>query len=392
VRVVHLAVGSIYGGVETFLVTLARHREAAVQLEQEFAVCFPGRFRDELTECGAPVHDLGAVQLRYPWSVFRARHRLAKLLRERQFDAVVCHMPWSAAVFGRVALRAGQKLIFWVHASMDGKDWIERWARLNRPDLAICNSRFTAPDLGNIYPGVRSRLIYYPVEMTASATDFAERSRIRAQFEVSTTDVLIIQVSRMEPWKGHSLHLDALARLKDVPNWKCWMVGGSQRHSEALYVDGLKSKAKELGIDDRIHFLGQRSDVKELLAAADIFCQPNIVGEPFGIVFIEALAAGLPVVATDMGGPKEILDKSCGILVPENDPGKLANILGQLIVDTSSRKRLGSAGIARAKMLCAPSDRILEFEEAVRSVLTGRIDEGSDVLPVGAEGSAEQHL
>ena len=134
-RILHLAVGSIYGGVETFLATLARHRGAAPQMQQEFAVCFPGRFKDELTDCGALVHDLGPVQLRYPWTVLRARHRLTKLLKEREVDAVICHMPWSAAMFGRVAQDAGRSLVFWAHASMDGKGWIERWAGRNRPTL-----------------------------------------------------------------------------------------------------------------------------------------------------------------------------------------------------------------------------------------------------------------
>ena len=235
-------------------------------------------------------------------------------------------------------------------------------------------------------------MIYYPVEMNPHAIDSAERNRVRAGLDVPTGEVLIIQVSRMEPWKGHSLHLDALARLKDVPNWRCWMVGGSQRHSEALYVEGLKSKAKALGIGDRVHFLGQRMDVRKLLRAADIFCQPNAVAEPFGIVFIEALTAGLPVVATDMGGPKEIVDKSCGVLVPQDDSATLAETLARLIADTNLRRRLGGAGPARANLLCAPRDRILELQEAIHGVLSGRLpNQQGGTIPVAIGRGTERH-
>jgi glycosyltransferase involved in cell wall biosynthesis len=263
---------------------------------------------------------------------------------------------------------------------MDGKNWVERWAKRNRPDLAIYNSRFTAPDLDNIYPGAARRLIYYPVEMKPAPSDPGERDRVRDVLNVPHNDVVIIQVSRMEAWKGHGLHLEALGKLKDVPNWRCWIVGGSQRASEALYVEGLKNKAKGLGIDSRVHFLGQRSDVADLLTAADIFCQPNARPEPFGIVFVEALAAGLPAVATDMGGPKEIIDRNCGVLSAPNDADALAGVLGRLIADTALRKQLGGAGPTRARRLCGPKDRILELQEAVQALLADHLKERAGVV------------
>ena len=97
------------------------------------------------------------------------------------------------------------------------------------------------------------------------------------------------------------------------------MVGGAQRPEEQEYMREIQEKAIQLGIGERVRFLGQRSDVPSLLAAADIFSQPNLGAEPFGIVFIEALAAGLPVVTTAMGGPQEIIDESCGFVAPPGD-------------------------------------------------------------------------
>ena len=128
--------------------------------------------------------------------------------------------------------------------------------------------------------------------------------------------VVIIQVSRMEPLKGQRVCLEALAQLRDDPGWTCWQVGGAQRPAEQRYLEELRAICDRLGISGRVKFLGQRSDIRELLARADIFCQPNLQPEAFGLTFIEALAAGLPVVGSAVGGTAEIVDERCGILTP----------------------------------------------------------------------------
>ena len=88
------------------------------------------------------------------------------------------------------------------------------------------------------------------------------------------------------------------------------------------YVDALVAAARRLGIDDRVRWLGERQDVRRLLGAADVHCQANVAPEPFGIAYVEALAAGLPVVASRAGGAMEIVDESCGVLVPAGDSGR----------------------------------------------------------------------
>jgi glycosyltransferase involved in cell wall biosynthesis len=117
-----------------------------------------------------------------------------------------------------------------------------------------------------------------------------------------------------------------------------------------------------------VKFVGQRSDVPELLAAADVHCQPNAGPEPFGIAFVEALYAGLPVVSTRLGGAAEILDASCGVLVPPADPAALAAALGALIDDPGARARLGAAGPARAAHLCDPAAALGRLEGLLAGV------------------------
>jgi glycosyltransferase involved in cell wall biosynthesis len=357
-RILHIGSGNLYGGIETTLVAMARRRSSCPALEQHFALCFPGRLEKELSATGAPVFLLGEVRISRVWTALKARRRLRQLLAQNAYDAVICHATWPMAVFGPAVPRQ-TPLVFWLHDVPAGKHWLEKLARRTRPSLVVCNSQFTAEHLNHLYSDAVKVVIHCAVEFrTASA---GARETIRQKLGAPAGSTVIIQVSRMEPWKGQALHLEALAKLHAIPGWQCWIVGGAQRQEEAEYLARLKSLAEARGIADRVRFLGQRNDVADLLAAADIFCQPNEGPEPFGIVFIEALAAGLPVVATAMGGAKEIVSADCGLLTPPADAGALARALEQLIGNPALRRALGTAGPTRARQMCAPEDRIADL-------------------------------
>jgi glycosyltransferase involved in cell wall biosynthesis len=353
-RVLHIASGNFYGGVETLLVTLARHRALCPAMEPAFGLCFDGRLSEALAAADVPVHLLGRVRVRRPASVWRARRALVRLVQRARFEVVVCHAPWAYVIFGPVVRAAGVPLILWLHGPVSGLHWLERWARRTPPDLVIANSRFTAGTLQALYPGAPNDVVYPPIAAPDLWPSEGDRAAVRAELGTPQDALVIVQVSRMEPWKGHELHLEALGLLRDLPGWVCWQVGGAQRPAEARYVERLKQVAARLGIAQRIRFVGQRSDVPKLLAAADVHCQPNTGPEPFGITFIEALYAGLPVATTAMGGAREILDDSCGILVPPGDAPALAAALRRLMQCPALRGQLGAAGPARARVLCEP--------------------------------------
>ena len=369
-RVLHISAGNMYGGVETLLVTLARYRDLSPGMDPSFALCFDGRLSSELAETGVPVHRLGEVKISQFWTMKRARQVLQRLFREHHFDVVVAHMSWSHFIFGPEIRRARLPLVNWGHTNPTGHSWLEQLARRTPPQLAICNSRFTASRVHLQFGKVPAEVVYYPVALPAG--EGPDRYSARKQLGIPEDKVVILQVSRMEAWKGHSLHLDALANLSDLDNWICLMAGGAQRPQEERYLAGLKRQAENLGISKRVRFLGQRSDVPTLLAAADIFCQPNQGPEPFGIVFIEALSTGLPVVSTNIGGAAEILDRSCGILTPAHDPTALAAALRRLIESPSERGALGAGGPRRARALCDPAVQLATLHQTLERVAHGQ--------------------
>ena len=353
-RLLHVHSGNLYGGVETMMLTLARERARASAIAPEFALAFDGRIAAELRASGVPVHRLGEVRARNPLSVIRARRRLADLIAAERYGAVACHMPWAHAIFAPVARRAGVPLVFWMHGATAGRHWVERWAARTPPDLAICNSHFTASMLPHLFPNTAAEVLYCPVAIPAARLNAAERLAVRDEIGTAHDAVVIVQAGRMEALKGHALLMRALGLLRDR-DWVCWQVGGAQRPFERKYADGLVRMASELGVGNRVKFLGHRSDVGRILGAADIYCQPNTEPDAFGISYIEALGAGLPVIATALGGANEIIDESCGILVAPNDAGGLADALARLIEDAGARHRLGAAGPSRAEALCDPS-------------------------------------
>jgi glycosyltransferase involved in cell wall biosynthesis len=357
-RVLHVNSGNMYGGVESLLVTLADRRHLGAPMEPHFAACFSGRFSEALKGTGAEVSLLGDVQVRRPWTVWRARGVLRLLLKERPFDAVICHAAWVQAIFGPVVRAARVPLVFWLHDPPGPRlHWLEYWARLTPPDLALCNSRYTLGILPRLYPHVRGELVYCPVAPPRALTP-EERLAAREEFGVPQGDVVIVQLGRWASHKGHLHHLEALGRLRDVPGWLSWQVGAPQGTREQEYFRSVKETAARLGIGDRVRFLGWQPDLARVLGAADIYCQPNTLPEPFGIAVIEALGVGLPVVATDLGGPREVVRDDCGILVPPGDAEALASALSRLVREPGLRAALGAAGPQRARILCDPATQI----------------------------------
>ena len=369
-RVLHVHSGNLYGGVETMLATLARRGDSCAEMETHFALCFEGRLSEELRGAGAHVYKLPGVRVSRPATVLRARRALAALLREKGFDVAVCHSAWTQSVFGKVLRASTLRLVFWSHAPAGGH-WLERWARRTPPDFVLCNSQYTARSIGSLYPNARAEVVHCPLELPDLSRYRTRESRaaVRAELDTPEDATVIIHVSRMEEGKGHSLHLRALCLLPKSEGWVCWMVGGGQRPREREYEARLKAEAKGLRLDDRVRFAGQRADVPRLLAASDIYSQPNASPESFGLTFVEAMHAGLPVLTTDIGGAREVVDDTCGVLVPQNETGALAAQLRRLLEDQPLCARMGRAGQARARLLCDPSAQMLRLSGLLKSVV-----------------------
>ena len=359
-RILHVTAGNLFGGVERMLLTIVAAQGS--ECAHEVAVSFDARLAAELRAAGHAPHVLGAARFRRPDTIWRTRRALHRALTAGAYDAVICHAPWSCALAGPVARRTGRPLFMWVHDAPQPEGWPERKIGNVPPDRFICNSRHTEAAMTAWLPQVPRDVVHPPV-LAAAVTPMTERLRIRHDLGAAPTTTVILLASRMEEWKGHRVLLDAAGRLRgDVA---VWVAGGAQRPTEAAYVEELSHMPAVAS--GRVRMLGERDDVTRLMAAADIYCQPNTSPEPFGIAFVEALAAAVPVVTTAMGGAIEIVDDSCGVLVTDPSPARFAAALQGLIDAPASRAALSAAGPARARSISDPGQRLATIRDLVRA-------------------------
>jgi glycosyltransferase involved in cell wall biosynthesis len=339
----HVHSGNIFGGVERMLQTIVTANPRPVS--SRFGLCFEGDTAARLLQAGARIDWLGPVHIRRPDQVVRAQRRLRALLRHSKPDAVVVHSSWSQALFGGAVLGAGVPLVRWLHAPEPGPALLERWAWRRRPDRVVCNSEYTRAAAGDLIADVPADVCYPPASPSSAV---AERIAVRRSLGTPEGRSVVVLAARPEPWKGHRRLIAALATIQAL-DWEAWIAGGAQRPAEREFVDALHAQAASVGTSGRVRFLGQRDDLPSLFGAADIYCQPNEGPEPFGLSVVEAMASGLPVVASAAGATPEIVSEECGILVGLHDDGGLARALASLIEDGARRRTMGTAARAASR-------------------------------------------
>lgn len=183
------------------------------------------------------------------------------------------------------------------------------------------------------------------VDIEALRSRLPSRQQARSQLGWDDGDLFILGVGRLVSVKGFDVAVDAMAQvIKMVPNAHLILFGDGPERSK------LVSLAREKGIGDRLTITGVSEDVSAYLAAADLFVAPSR-NEGMGRSIVEAMSAGLPVVASQVGGiPSVITDGECGRLVPSENPDALAGALTELLKDSSLRTAQGELGKKRAEL------------------------------------------
>jgi glycosyltransferase involved in cell wall biosynthesis len=174
--------------------------------------------------------------------------------------------------------------------------------------------------------------------------DAAARAAVRAGFGAAPDACVVVVVSRLVRHKGHP---ELLRAMEDVPGAELWVVGDRLPTDHGEPLEPCFTRA-EAALGPRLRRLGYRHDVARLLAASDVFALPShFEGLPMSVV--EAMLTGLPVVATNVRGPREqVVDGETGFLVPPFEAAPLADALRRLVADPALRARMGEAGRMRA--------------------------------------------
>lgn len=187
------------------------------------------------------------------------------------------------------------------------------------------------------------RVVHNGVDLAEFQNLTKSRSHVRAELGVPDDAFLVVLLGRIVPWKGHEVFLDAMERvLPEYPNLVGCIVGEGWRGHD--FEQKLRNRVESGALKGHVIFAGFRSDVPAVLHATDALAHTSIEPEPFGRVLVEAMAAGLPIVATDAGAVPEILeDGRTGLLVAPGDAAGLAQALRRLMADAPLRQRLAAA-------------------------------------------------
>ena len=221
-------------------------------------------------------------------------------------------------------------------------------------------------------PREKLRRVYYGIDLNRplALSESAVRA-LRRELDLPGAGPFLLCVGRLDEQKGHPTLFDAMRLvLAKEPDARLVVVGGAQQ-SGAEYAAHLRRHASEPELDGKIVFAGERTDVPRLMAACDVFVLASR-WEGFGLVFVEAMAAGKPVVATNVSAiPEVVLHEQTGLLVPPDDPLALAAALLRLCADTAERRRLGSAGYERVHLHFTADRMVDEILDVYREALTG---------------------
>ncbi len=358
------------GGGETAILTLAKHTP---NIEPHLLVPAEGAFSDAWRELGGRVHVQpfrGTTVYFVPWlwAQFPMTGHIQRVIQENGIEAV--HSDYHALPFAIPAAQRAGIPCLWTCMGwwFKPKPWQRGFFR--QPDVTFALSEITKRGfLGDppFMPPEQVHVLYPGVDTERFSPD-VDGSGVRAEINAGDRPV-VLMVARFQDVKGHDTFIHAANRIaQQIPD-AVFVVAGENLHSRA----DARYKQKMIELADQfphveLHRLGHRSDVPQVMAAADIIvCASRF--ESFGVVNVEAMASGKPIVSTNRGGPAEVIvDGETGYLVPPDDPDAIAERVTELLRSEATRRSFGSAGRLRAQQIFSATAAANQFAEKLATV------------------------
>lgn len=355
------------GGAERHLVTLLTRIDPGRFDPSVICIGDEGAFFKELVAAGIPARALHLKKR----EAHKALRELVAEMRAQNTDVVVVR-GYSAEALGRVAARiAGvPHSILWAHNIGDVKPRglirrvadrvLDRWTT-GYFGVAEAQRSFLVDELR--YPADKIRILHNGI--ATSQFETSADQHLRAEIGIAADDPLAGIVAALRPEKDHATFLRAARIVVDaMPQAKFLVVGEGPTR-----VD-LETLCASLDLSHNVVFTGSRPDVDRILSAIDVFVLSSRTVECFPIAVLEAMAAGLPTVSTDVGGVHEmVVDGVTGFLVPHSDPRRLANRMLQLLSDPDTARRMGDAARSKVQSEFDLRRTVPVAEEAIEEVI-----------------------
>jgi glycosyltransferase involved in cell wall biosynthesis len=326
------------GGAEAMLHTILQGADTSGH-ELELIFFQDGPWPDELRAAGLRVEIVDAGRVRQAHRVAATVWRLRERFRDRQPDVI---LNWAAKtqLYGSPAatLAGMSDRVMWFQHSIAGRHWLDLTANLLPARAIACYSSAAARAQERLWP--HRRTIVIPAGTTPTR-DIGEQ----APLELPGGAPVVGIVGRLQPWKGQDRLLRAQALLRDrgYP-FHLVVVGGDSYELSPDYAASLPGVIADLGLGGAVTMTGEVPDPTPYLTHFDVLVNASDP-EPFGIVLLEGMAAGVAVVAVNSGGPPDFIeDRRTGMLARSGDPEALAAALLPLVSSAALRAELGRAG------------------------------------------------
>ena len=222
-------------------------------------------------------------------------------------------------------------------------------------------------------PIAKQTLIYNGVDLDAFQASPKEVENLRTELVGDAPDLPILAgvVTRITPEKGIHFLVRAMAELKEKTPIKLLIVGGPYFQKDVDYMETLKQEVANLGVEDSVIFTGFLSDTRIVTSLLDIVLVPSIIPEACPRTIIEAMAVGKPVIATPLGGSKELVTSETGILVTPEDASAIAEAVAALAADRERLQTMGKSARSRAVQLFSSKKNTALTEAVYTELLTG---------------------
>lgn len=363
-NVLHIVLGLEIGGLEKFVLDLVRDCQKHVA-PQILCLQKKGSLGEEIS--GVPILELHASD----GFKFSSVLDVARIIKKSNVDIIHTHNP-APHFYGALAgFLTGVPVLNTKH----GRNYpgSRKKVFLNRLSTVLTSKvvpvSHEAADVCRSIEKIHEKKIH-PIWNGVDVGTFSPGNgdkRLLATLGMSQDDQVVGIVARLSPEKNHSCLLRAFAKVKnDLEGGRLLVVG------DGVLRGQLESEAKSLGIGDRVVFAGSRHDVPGLLRECDIFALSSKT-EGLPLTVLEAMACGLPVVATDVGGISEaVLDGETGFLVSSDDCIAMGSSLKALLKDAVLRRKMGAAGRKRVEKYFDSRMTAQRYVDLYRAVLKGR--------------------
>ncbi len=308
-----------------------------------------GPMVEETRGYGVESHLIEAGRIREIGRRIGAVRQIAALARDRQVSLVFGWMVSSQLLAGPAAWLADIPAA-WYQVGLPSPDWMDRFATFCRARGIVVLSKDVAAAQARIRPTRPQHLVYPGASLEKFETVRAESpAMLRARFGLPARGPLVGIVGRLQRWKGMHTLIAALPVVRARHADTHLVIVGGPHDTEPGYGDELSALARANGMESAVTFAGYQADVPHWMQAMDIVVHASD-REPFGIVVVEAMALGKPVIAGAAGGPSEIItDGQDGLLVPFDDVAALAKAVTRYLDDPAFAGRCGAAAHTRAR-------------------------------------------